>query len=181
MADMKVLPTTSNWQHYDGYVYFWLLDLFSNAHINGNHVYGNIMIFVMLWKCRKFRQVICSRFFSHRVRHTLIDWFCKATEERKIREISFCLFFRIIPNIIWKKNVINFRYIVNVINLVYNFAAIFRPFSVLYLECYFSLPAKTTLTALFSIRMSNSNKFDIEKFQIHLFSSNTWTKRMRPH
>ena len=135
MADMQVLPTTSNWQHYYGYVYFWLLDLFSNAHINGNHVYGNIMIFVMLWKCRKFRQVICSRFFSHRVRHTLIDWFCKATEERKIKEIFF-FFSRIIPNIIWKK-IINFRYILNVFNLVYNFAASFGPFPYYILNAIF--------------------------------------------
>ena len=157
--------------------FFWLLDLFSNDHINGNHVFENMMIFVVLWKCRKFRQVICPRFFSHRVRHTLIDWFCKATEERKFKEVFF-FFSRIIPNIIWKKIILNFRYILNVFNLVYNFAAIFRPFSILYLECYFSLPAKTTLTALFSIRMSNNLRFDIEKFRIHLFSSNTWTKRM---
>ena len=111
---------------------------------------------------------------------THIDWLILQSYRRTENQGDFFLFiFRIIPNIIWKK-IINFRYIVNVFNLVYNFAAIFRPFSVLYLECYFSLPAKTTLTALFSIRMSNSNKFDIEKFQIHLLSSNTCTKRMRP-
>ena len=67
---------------YSEYIYFWLLN-FSNTHINENHVYRNVMILLCYEHAENLNMYSVPDSFSHRARHTLIDWFCKAAEERK--------------------------------------------------------------------------------------------------